>query len=97
MWSSGPASHGQFSGKAWREQVITRQPAAEKRFTVAWPMPRLAPVRSSVRRGWFEVGIVNPLSDETLNHHRFTLKRPEAGWAPSPRPNSGLPEFGILK
>jgi hypothetical protein len=33
---------------------MTRQPAAEKRFTVAWPMPRLAPVRSSVRRGWFD-------------------------------------------
>jgi hypothetical protein len=33
--------------------VITRQPAAEKRLTVAWPMPRLAPVRRSVRRGWF--------------------------------------------
>ena len=38
---------------------MTRQPAAEKRLTVAWPMPRLAPVSSSVRRGWFdgEVGI----------------------------------------
>jgi hypothetical protein len=35
MWSSGPASHGQFSGKGWREQVITRHPAEEKRFTVA--------------------------------------------------------------
>jgi hypothetical protein len=33
---------------------MTRQPAAENRFTVAWPMPRLAPVRSSVRRGWFD-------------------------------------------
>src|SRR5262245_3557957 len=52
MWSSGPASHGQFSGNGWREQVMTRQPAAEKRLTVAWPIPRLAPVRSSVRRGW---------------------------------------------
>jgi hypothetical protein len=27
---------------------MTRQPALEKRFTVAWPMPRLAPVRMSV-------------------------------------------------
>src|SRR5487761_355365 len=57
MWSSGPASHGQFSGNGCREQVTTRQPAAENRFTVAWPMPRLAPVRSSVRRGWLFVGI----------------------------------------
>src|SRR5215467_9181406 len=56
MWSSGPIAHGQFSGKACREQVITRHPAAAKRLTVAWPMPRLAPVRSSVRRGWFEAG-----------------------------------------
>jgi hypothetical protein len=31
---------------------MTRQPAAENRFTVAWPMPRLAPVSSKVRRGW---------------------------------------------
>src|SRR5436309_14253345 len=55
MWSSGPISHGQFSGNPWREQVITRHPAAEKRFTVACPMPRLAPVNRSVRRGWLEL------------------------------------------
>src|ERR1700751_1248234 len=36
---------------------MTRQPALEKRITVAWPMPRLAPVRSSVRRGRLEVGM----------------------------------------
>jgi hypothetical protein len=30
---------------------MTRQPALENRIAVAWPMPRLAPVRSSVRRG----------------------------------------------
>ena len=35
MWSSGPISQGQFSGNGWREQVITRQPAAENRLTVA--------------------------------------------------------------
>ena len=39
----------------WREQVITRQPAAENRFTVACPIPRLAPVRSSVLRRVLEV------------------------------------------
>ena len=49
-WSSGPASQGQSSGKGCREHVITRQPALEKRFTVACPMPRLAPVRIRVRR-----------------------------------------------
>ena len=27
---------------------MTRQPAALKRLTVAWPMPRLAPVSTSV-------------------------------------------------
>src|ERR1700674_291749 len=57
MWSSGPASHGQFSGKGWREQVMTRQPALEKRFTVAWPMPRLAPVSSKVRGVMFGMSI----------------------------------------
>ena len=35
---------------------MTRQPAEEKRITVAWPIPRLAPVRSSVRRGALVVG-----------------------------------------
>jgi hypothetical protein len=60
MWSSGPAPHGQISGNACREQVMTRQPAEEKRIAVAWPMPRLAQVRSSVRRGAFdEEGIRN--------------------------------------
>src|SRR5690606_21798902 len=33
-----------------REQVITRQPSRLKRWTVAWPMPRLAPVSTRVRR-----------------------------------------------
>ena len=50
MWSSGPASHGHSSGNGCREQVITRHPAEAKRLTVAWPMPRLAPVSSSVLR-----------------------------------------------
>src|ERR1700732_839651 len=58
MWSSGLAPHGHCSGKGWREQVMTRQPAAEKRLTVAWPMPRLAPVRSNVRRGWLGVAMI---------------------------------------
>jgi hypothetical protein len=35
MWSSGPASQGHSSGNGCREQVITRQPADEKRITVA--------------------------------------------------------------
>jgi hypothetical protein len=39
---------------------MTRQPAAEKRLTVAWPIPRLAPVRSNVRRGWFVCGLGMP-------------------------------------
>jgi len=48
----------------WREQVMTRQPAKEKRFTAAWPMPRLAPVRTSVLRSSFGIcaifGLVSP-------------------------------------
>ena len=35
MWSSGPISQGQFSGKEWREQVMTRQPAEAKRLAYA--------------------------------------------------------------
>jgi len=35
---------------------MTRQPALEKRITVAWPIPRLAPVNRSVRRGWLDGG-----------------------------------------
>src|SRR5579863_642391 len=59
MWSSGPAPHGHSSGKGWREQVRTRQPAEEKRIAVACPMPRLPPVSSIVRRGplWAEVAM----------------------------------------
>src|SRR5262249_992017 len=57
---SGPASQGQFSGNGCREHVMTRQPAAEKRLTVAWPMPRLAPVSSNVRRGWFACKLCMP-------------------------------------
>src|SRR3954453_6744530 len=74
IWSSGPASQGQSSGNGCREQVITRQPAEEKRIPVAWPMPRLAPVRSSVRRG--------ALDDEGINgslvlcHARFRARHP---------------------
>src|ERR1700704_199227 len=47
---------------------MTRQPALEKRITVACPMPRLAPVRSSVRRGVLaEFGINGSL---VLRHAR---------------------------
>ena len=48
------AAPGAFVGKGWREQVITRQPSALNRRTVAWPIPRLAPVRSIVSglRSW---------------------------------------------
>src|SRR6516165_3999323 len=82
MWSSGPISQGQFSGKAWREHVMTRQPAAEKRFTVACPMPRLAPVKSSVRRGWLEcdVGIVNSHRCRVGKGARYEVR---SAWAKS--------------
>ena len=45
-----PHLPGAVLGEGWREQVMTRQPAEAKRFTVAWPMPREAPVRISVLR-----------------------------------------------
>jgi hypothetical protein len=53
---------------------MTRQPAAEKRFTVACPMPRLAPVSSKVRRGWLvcEFGIRDTFS---RIHPRFRPRR----------------------
>src|SRR6202162_1661086 len=57
MLSSGPASQGHSSGKGGGEQGMPRQPALENRFTVAWPMPRLAPVNSKVRRGVFGMSI----------------------------------------
>ena len=37
---------------------MTRQPADAKRFTVAWPMPREAPVRMSVLRS---LGLVDDI------------------------------------
>jgi hypothetical protein len=44
--------------------VMTRQPAAEKRFTVAWPIPREAPESSRTRRGELEAcGRPAPLID----------------------------------
>lgn len=51
MWFSTPSAQGQSSTQSWREAVNTRQPAALKCLTVAWPMPRLAPVNSRVL-GW---------------------------------------------
>jgi hypothetical protein len=44
-----PPGHGQSALKGWRDTVMTRQPPALNFFTVAWPMPRLAPVSTKVR------------------------------------------------
>src|SRR5262245_22761523 len=46
---------------ASREQVTMRQPSELKRCTVAWPMPRLAPVRTTVLR--CSLGILLLLSE----------------------------------
>jgi hypothetical protein len=59
---------------------MTRQPADEKRITVACPMPRLAPVRSSVRRGVLaEKGINGSLflrhARPCAGHPRLTSKK----------------------
>ena len=48
-WFFSPPGHGQSTLKGWRDTVITRQPLALNFFTVAWPMPRLAPVSTRVR------------------------------------------------
>jgi hypothetical protein len=48
-WFLSPPGHGQSALKGWRDTVITRQPPALNFFTVAWPMPRLAPVSTRVR------------------------------------------------
>jgi hypothetical protein len=78
---------------------MTLQPAAENRFTVAWPMPRLAPVSSMTLRPALEeeVGNASPgkrraklLRREGKVHQ--TLRRPCAAYGysrvfsqPSPR------------
>ena len=49
MWSAAPPGQGHLSSKGFLEQVSTLQPSAENLFTVACPIPRLAPVRTSVR------------------------------------------------
>src|SRR5437868_13054991 len=56
---------------------MTRQPAAEKRFTVAWPMPRLAPVSSRARRGWleWEVGISHQIRMRCCMLDDFAVRR----------------------
>ena len=41
-------SRWQASGTSSREQVMIRQPSCENRITVAWPIPRLAPVKTTV-------------------------------------------------
>ena len=48
---------------------MTRQPAEAKRFTVAWPMPREAPVRISVLRSALGT-VVMPVSDIPLSGGR---------------------------
>jgi hypothetical protein len=44
MWLSRAEGQAHSSEKAWRETVKMRQPFDWKSLTVAWPMPRLAPV-----------------------------------------------------
>ena len=49
MWCAQLGSNWHASGTSSREQVMMRQPASLNRRTVAWPIPRLAPVNISVR------------------------------------------------
>src|SRR5215472_2417613 len=46
MWWVQFGSRLHSSGTASREHVMIRQAASLKRLTVAWPIPRLAPVSS---------------------------------------------------
>src|SRR6186713_1021888 len=48
---------------------MTRQPAEEKRITVACPMPPLAPVRSSVRRGVLLDGCMDYFQASGIHPH----------------------------
>src|SRR5471032_3666312 len=48
-WFLSPPGHGQSTLNGWHETVMTRQPPALNFLTVAWPMPRLVPVRTRVR------------------------------------------------
>src|SRR5262245_37915793 len=48
MWCDQLASRLHSGGTSSRLQVMMRQPSCMKRATVAWPMPRLAPVRTTV-------------------------------------------------
>ncbi|MCZ8096650.1 MAG: hypothetical protein O9972_01915 [Burkholderiales bacterium] len=66
---SGPSAQGQAREKASRETVSTRQPSSLKRFTVAWPIPRLAPVSRSVFRS------VIGLLDGTVTRKRLLLAK----------------------
>src|SRR5580698_10845937 len=77
---------------------MTRQPAEEKRITVAWPMPRLAPVSSRVRRGVLadEVGINGSL---VLRHARPCAGHPRLRnwlWV-EPRPGPWLIRRGAAE
>src|SRR5258708_7921792 len=75
---------------------MTRQPAAEKRFTVAWPMPRLAPVSSRARRGWLSWGVtIGILEPQYLNMAFQARSRIEPHLAPR-RPGPGATELDAI-
>ena len=65
--------------------MITRQPAEEKRFTVAWPMPREAPVSSIVRRApaGFEA---RDMEDRDMGRFRVAVRIGRSGAAAATAP-----------
>src|SRR5689334_20928735 len=71
-WFLSPPGQGHSALNGWRDTVITRQPPALNFFTVAWPMPRLAPVSTRVRvlssRGTFMAGSLLRLGAGVLDH-----------------------------
>ena len=84
---------------------MTRQPAAEKRFTVAWPMPRLAPVSSMVAGGVAGVVMGHPMVARTLPGRTAVYGRWRAarrGWltgraAPSAIPDRAMEDDAVMQ
>src|SRR3954466_1038463 len=87
IWWVQLGSALQSSGIVSREQVITRQPSWLKRWTVAWPIPRLAPVRITV--------FLSDMMGWRLPHVPAACKARRTKSAEQPECRAGAPEqFG---
>ncbi|CDX32668.1 exported hypothetical protein [Mesorhizobium sp. SOD10] len=71
--------------------MMTRQPSREKRFTVAWPMPRLAPVSTMVFLLSVSAMVLSPaghVAEGSTHGERASCRR-------SHDPEKWVPVFGI--